>query len=166
VRNRSSGINIDEPASNPSSAPTFLESTRGKVLFPLIQQVGLIGIFHYVGFFFLLPPSYRNPRDIFPDSFAKNPQSSNQTLKDEENLSSCGTKSSAHMSKALSPNNASPGTANTGPCDMENPPSSESAEPESTKTTPPNNPSDGIRIAGEDSTTGDSAHPQTQSLPR
>jgi hypothetical protein len=70
------------------------------------------------------------------------------------------------MSKAPSPNNASPETANLGPCDMENPPSSESAEHESTKTTPPNNPSDGIGTAGEDSTGGDSAQPQTQSLPR
>jgi hypothetical protein len=41
---------------------------------------------------FLTSPSYRNPRDIFLDSSMKNPKSSNQTPKDEENLSSCGTK--------------------------------------------------------------------------
>jgi hypothetical protein len=115
---------------------------------------------------FFTSPSYMNPRDFFPDSSAKNAESSNQTPKDEENPSSCGTKSLAHMSKAPSLNNASPGTANPGSCDMENPPSSESVELESTKTTPPNNPSDGIRTVGEDSTSGYSPQPQTQSLPR
>jgi hypothetical protein len=115
---------------------------------------------------FLTSPSYRNPRDIYPDSSAKNPESSNQTPKDEENPSLCETKSSAHVSKAPSLNNASHRIANLGPCDMQNPPSSESAKPKSTKTTPPNNPSDGIETAGKDSTGGDSAQPQTQSLPR
>jgi hypothetical protein len=33
VRNRSSGINIDEPASNPSSAPTPPESSEGRYYF-------------------------------------------------------------------------------------------------------------------------------------
>jgi hypothetical protein len=47
---------------------------------------------------------------------------------------------------------------------MENPRNSEMAE--SPKTTPPNNPSDGIGSASNDPIGGDSAQPEPNGLPR
>jgi hypothetical protein len=68
------------------------------------------------------------------------------------------------MSKALSSQNASPGTAILGPFPMENPQNFESME--SPKTTGPNNPSDGIGSVGEDPIGVDSAQPELESLPQ
>jgi hypothetical protein len=108
-----------------------------------------------VSFFFLLQPSYRTPWDIFPDSFAKGLESSDEIPKGEDNPSLSATKSSPHVSKAPSSQNASPGTMIPGLCPMDNPWNSEMAE--SPKTTGPNNPSDGIGFIGEDPIGGDSA---------
>jgi hypothetical protein len=76
-----------------------------------------------------------------------------------------GTKSSDHVSKAPTSQNASPGTTIPDSCLMENPRAgSETAE--SPKITPPNNPSDGIGSAGKDPIGGDSAQLEPESLPR
>jgi hypothetical protein len=64
--------------------------------------------------------------------------------KHEDNLSSSGTKSSPHLSKDSSPQNASLRIAIPGSCDTQKPQSSKSAE--SPKATPPNNPCHGINL--------------------
>jgi hypothetical protein len=56
-----------------------------------------------LGPFFLLHPSYRTPWDIFLDSSTKAPESSDEIPNGEDNPSPSGTKSSPHLSKALSP---------------------------------------------------------------
>jgi hypothetical protein len=94
----------------------------------------------------------------------KDPKSINEIPKGEDNPSLSGTKSSSHLSKDSSPQNASLMTTIPGPCDMQKPRSSESAE--SPKTTPLNNPCHGIGSAGEDPIGGDSAQPQPESLSR
>jgi hypothetical protein len=83
--------------------------------------------------------------------------------KHEDNLSSSGTKSSPHLSKESSPQNASLETAIPGSCDARKPQSSKSAE--SPKATPPNNPCHGINSAGENPFGGDSALLEPESLP-
>jgi hypothetical protein len=90
-------------------------------------------------------------------------ESSDKIPNGEDNPSLSGTKSSPHLSKALSPQNASPRIAILGPCPMENPQSSELVE--SPKTTPPNNPCHRIGSASEYPIGDDSAQPQTESLP-
>jgi hypothetical protein len=92
------------------------------------------------------------------------PESIDEIPKGEDNPSSSGTKSSPHLSKDLSPQNASPGTAIPSLCDTQKTQSSISAE--SPKTTPPNNPCHGIGSAGEDPIGGDSVQPQPENLPR
>jgi hypothetical protein len=119
------------------------------------------------------------PWDIFLDSSAKAPEASDEIPKGEDNLSHdapkyestagepqslSGTKSSPHLSKAPSPQNACPSTGFPGPRPMENPQSPEWAE--SPKTTPPNNSSHGIGSASEDPIGGISTQPQPKSLPR
>jgi hypothetical protein len=84
--------------------------------------------------------------------------------KGEDNPSSSGTKSSPHLSKDPSPQNASPGIGIPILCDTQNPWSSESAE--SPRTTQLNNPCHGISSAGEDPIGGDTTQPQPKSLPR
>jgi hypothetical protein len=140
----------------------LLRKVPGEVLFPPIQQVGLTRILHCAGFIFLI--STMTPWDIFPDSSVKGPEPSDDIPNGEDNPSSSGTKSSPHVSKALTSHNASPRTTILGPCPMENPWNFETAE--SPKTTPPNNPSDGIGSTGEDPIGGDSTQPEPRSLPR
>jgi hypothetical protein len=94
----------------------------------------------------------------------KDPESIDEMPKGEDDPSSSGTKSSPHLSKDLSPQNASPRTAIPGLCDTQKLQSSKSAE--SPKTTPLNNPCHGIGSAGEDPIGSDSAQPQPESLPR
>jgi hypothetical protein len=164
VRNRSSGIKIEESASNPSPSPTPPKSTGGGTISAdptgrLNSNLALCW-FH----FFLFQPSYRTPWDIFPDSSMKGPEPSDDIPNGEDNPSSSGTKSSPHVSKALTSHNASPRTTILGLCPMENPWNFETAE--SPKTTPPNNPSDGIGSTGEDPIGGDSTQPEPRSLPR
>jgi hypothetical protein len=90
---------------------------------------------------FWLQPSFRTPRDIFPDSSTMGPKSSNEIPKGQDNPSSSGTKSSPHVSKALSSQNASPRTMIPGLCAMENLQNSKLAE--TPMTIGPNNPFDG-----------------------
>jgi hypothetical protein len=116
-----------------------------------------------LGSFFLLHPSYRTPRDFFLDSSAKDPKSIDEIPKGEDNPSLSGTKSSPHLSKDPSPQNASPGIVIPCPCDTQKPQSSESAK--SPKTTPPNNSCHGISSTSEDPIGGDFAQPQPKSLP-
>jgi hypothetical protein len=104
------------------------------------------------------------PRDSFPNSSVKDPESIDEIPKGDDNPSLSGTKTSPHLSQHPSPQNASPGTAIPGLCDTQKPRSSELAE--SPKTTPLNNPCHGIISAGEDPIGGDSAHSQPESLPR
>jgi hypothetical protein len=82
----------------------------------------------------------------------------------DEPQSPSGTKSLPHLSKAPSPQNASPSSAIPGPSLMENLQGSELAE--SPRTTRPNNPCHGIGSTGEDPIGGDSAQPQPKSLPQ
>jgi hypothetical protein len=67
------------------------------------------------------------------------------------------------MSKAPTSQNASPRTTIPGLCPIENLRNSEMAE--SPKTTPPNNPFDGIGYASKDPIGGDSTEPEHESLP-
>jgi hypothetical protein len=85
----------------------------------------------------------------------KDPESINEIPKGEDNPSLSGTKTSPHLSKDLSLQNASPGIEILGTCDTQKPRNSKLAE--SPKTTPPNNPCHGISSAGEDPIGGDSA---------
>jgi hypothetical protein len=114
--------------------------------------------------FFLLHPSYRTQRDIFPDSSVMDPESIDEIPKGGDNPSSSGTKSSPHLSKDPSPKNASLGIAIPVPCDTQKPRSSESAK--SPKATPPNNPCHGSSSPGEDSIGGGSTQPEPESLPQ
>jgi hypothetical protein len=95
----------------------------------------------------------------------KGPELGDEIPNGQDNPSSSGTKSSHNVSKALTSQNASPRTMILGSCPMENPRAG-SKTTESPKTTPPNNPSDGIGSAGEDPIGGNSAQPEPKSLPR
>jgi hypothetical protein len=128
---------------------------------------------------FLTSAVIQDPTRYFPDSSAKAPETSDGVPEAEDNpipntpkyestadkpQSPSGNKSSPNLSKDPRSQNASLGTASSGLSPMENPHSSEPAE--SPKTTPPNNPCNGISSAGEAPIGGDSAQPQPKSLPR